>query len=78
MRQKLSLDAEAAAPAVGKRVCPRCGLALQIVDVGECPSLRYDFPAWDRKCVFPFLGGPSACLGMQAGTVTRTRTPLVS
>jgi hypothetical protein len=78
MRQKLSLDAGTAAPAVGKRVCPRCGLALQVIDVGERPSLRYDFPAWDRQCLFPLLGGPSACLGMQGGTLTRTRKPLAS
>ena len=54
---------------------PKCGLALQVVDVGERPSLRYDFPAWDRQCLFPLLGGPSACLSMQAGAITRPRQP---
>jgi hypothetical protein len=67
MRQKLSLDA-AAVPLIGQRICPKCGLALQVVDVGERPSLRYDFAAWDRLCRFPLLGGPSTCMGMPATT----------
>jgi hypothetical protein len=46
---------------------------LQVVDVGERPSLRYDFPTWDRQCRYPLLGGPSACLGMQTAAVTRNR-----
>ena len=70
---KMSLDADAAAPAIGRRVCPKCGLALQVVDVGERPSLRYNFPTWDRQCRYPLLGGPSACLGMQTAAVTRNR-----
>ena len=74
MRQKLSLDAEAA-PAVGQCICPKCGLVLQVVDIGERPSLRYDFPTWDRLCRDPLLGGPSACLGRQSGTATRERPP---
>jgi hypothetical protein len=53
-------------------------LALQVVDVGERQGLRYDFPAWDRQCLFPVLGGPSACLGMQAGAITRNRQPRTS
>jgi hypothetical protein len=69
MCQKLTLDAGTAAPRIGQRVCPKCGLTLQVVDVGERPSLRYDFSAWDRQCQFPVLGGPSACLSMQAGAV---------
>ena len=73
MCQKLTLDAGTAVPGIGQRVCPRCGLVLQVVDVGERPSLRYDFPAWDRQCLFPVLGGPSACLSMHTGAFTRTR-----
>jgi hypothetical protein len=26
------------------------------------PELTYDFPAWNRLCKFPLLGGPSMCL----------------
>lgn len=75
MCQKLALDGRTATPGVGQRVCPKCGLALQVVDVGERPSLRYDFPAWDRLCQFPLLGGPSACLAMQTEAATRPRQP---
>jgi len=46
---------------------------LQVVDIGERPSLRYDFLAWDRQCQFPLLGGPSACLSVQAGIVPSKR-----
>ena len=72
MRQKLSLDSEAA-PAAGQCICPKCGLVLQVVDIGERPSFRYDFQAWDRLCRDPLLGGPSACLGRQAGMAARGR-----
>jgi hypothetical protein len=74
MRQKLSLVAEVA-PAVGQCVCPKCGLVLQVVDIGERPSLRYDFPTWDRLCQEPLLGGPSACLGRQSAAAPRERPP---
>jgi hypothetical protein len=26
------------------------------------PELTYDFPAWNRQCRDPMLGGPSMCL----------------
>jgi len=73
MCQKLVLDAEKTAPGVGQRICQKCGLVLQVVDIGERPSLRYDFLAWDRQCQFPLLGGPSACLSVQAGIVPSKR-----
>jgi hypothetical protein len=55
----------------GQTVCPRCGLRMDVVDMGERPDVRYDFPAWDKLCLEPELGGPSACLEMQRQTLRR-------
>jgi len=37
-------------------------LALHVSVREAGPELTYDFPAWDRLCKFPILGGPSMCL----------------
>jgi hypothetical protein len=51
------------AVATGRRSrCPVCGLPLQVRAHGPGPEISYDFPAWDRLCRYPALGGPSMCL----------------
>jgi hypothetical protein len=43
------------------RACGRCGLCVEVVDLGEQATFRYDFTDWERVCRCPALGGPSAC-----------------
>jgi len=42
--------------------CPRCGLPVHVLMGATGPELTYDFPAWNRQCRDPLLGGPSMCL----------------
>jgi hypothetical protein len=42
--------------------CPQCGLELQVSVREGAPELGYDFVAWNGRCKFPLLGGPSMCL----------------
>jgi len=52
--------------------CPRCGLTLQFAARKAGPELTYDFPAWNRLCKFPVLGGPSMCLAHALEPVAAT------
>ena len=54
---------KAAQSPVRTSVCPTCGLRLEVECRTDGVQIGYDFAAWNRRCQFPALGGPSLCLG---------------
>ena len=71
-RSKLSDNPEG--PGHSSR-CPRCGLPLRVLMRATGPELEYEFPAWNRQCKDPLLGGPSMCLARDFETVTALAEP---
>jgi hypothetical protein len=49
---------------ISRVVCPRCGLGVDVTDLGHQLEFRYDLLVWEKWCRSPVLGGASACLAL--------------